>query len=46
VERGYDPGRLIVGELADGAFRPLSPAELAAAEVFARRPGSRRASRL
>ena len=46
VERGYDPGRLIVGELADGAFRPLSPAELVAAEVFARRPASRRAPRL
>ena len=46
VERGYDPGRLIVGELADGAFRPLSPAELVAAEVFARRPASRGAPRL
>ncbi len=45
-ERGYDPGRLIVGELADGAFRPLSPAELEAADVFARRPASRRAPRL
>jgi hypothetical protein len=41
-ERGYDPGRLIVGELAEGAFRPLSPAELTAAEVFARRPPARR----
>ena len=44
VERGYDPGRLIVGELADGAFRPLSPAELdgsrgvRSAPGFARRP--------
>jgi hypothetical protein len=41
-ERGYDPGRLIVGELAEGAFRPLSPAELTAADVFARRPVPRR----
>ena len=36
-ERGYDPAHLIAGELADGAFRPLSPAELTAADVFARR---------
>jgi hypothetical protein len=42
LERGYDPGHLIVGELADGAFRPLSPAELAAADVFARRAAPRR----
>jgi hypothetical protein len=41
-ERGYDPGRLIVGDLADGAFRPLSPAELTGADVFARRPVPRR----
>jgi hypothetical protein len=41
-ERGYDPGRLIAGELAEGAFRPLSPAELEAADVFARRPATRR----
>jgi hypothetical protein len=41
-ERGYDPGHLIVGELADGAFRPLSPAELTAADVFARRAAVRR----
>ena len=41
-ERGYDPGRLVAGELADGAFRPLSPAELEAADVFARRPAARR----
>jgi hypothetical protein len=42
LERGYDPGRLIAGELAEGAFRPLSPAELTAADVFARRPATRR----
>jgi hypothetical protein len=42
LERGYDPGHLIVGELAEGAFRPLSPAELAAADVFARRAAPRR----
>jgi hypothetical protein len=42
LERGYDPGRLIVGDLADGAFRPLSPAELTAADVFARRAAPRR----
>jgi hypothetical protein len=42
LERGYDPGRLIVGDLAEGAFRPLSPAELTAAEVFARRAVPRR----
>jgi hypothetical protein len=42
LERGYDPGRLIVGELADNAFRPLSPAELTAADVFARRAAPRR----
>jgi hypothetical protein len=42
LERGYDPGHLIVGELADGAFRPLSPAELVAADVFARRAAPRR----
>jgi hypothetical protein len=42
LERGYDPGRLIVGELAEGAFRPLSPAELTAADVFARRAVPRR----
>jgi hypothetical protein len=42
LERGYDPGRLIVGELAEGAFRPLSPAELTAADVFARRAAPRR----
>lgn len=46
LARGYDPGRLIAGELADGAFRPLSPAELAAAGVFARRPAARRAPTL
>jgi 16S rRNA U516 pseudouridylate synthase RsuA-like enzyme len=42
LERGYDPGHLIVGELAEGAFRPLSPAELTAADVYARRAVSRR----
>jgi hypothetical protein len=42
LERGYDPGRLIVGELEEGAFRPLSPAELVAADVFARRAVPRR----
>jgi hypothetical protein len=42
LERGYDPGHLIVGDLADGAFRPLSPAELTAADVFARRAAARR----
>jgi hypothetical protein len=37
LDLGYDPGHLVVGDLAEGAFRPLSPAELAAADVFARR---------
>jgi hypothetical protein len=46
LEQGYDPGHLIVGELAEGAFRPLSPAELTAADVFARRGKSRRPPRL
>ncbi len=46
LERGYDPGRLVVGELEEGAFRPLSPAELAAADVFARRAIPRRPPRL
>jgi hypothetical protein len=46
LERGYDPGHLIVGALAEGAFRPLSPAELAAADVFARRAAPRRPSTL
>lgn len=46
LEQGYDPGHLIVGELAEGAFRPLSPAELTAADVFARRGNSRRPPRL
>ena len=41
LERGYDPGKLVAGELAEGAFRPLSPAELEAAAVFARRPARR-----
>jgi hypothetical protein len=41
LERGYDPGKLIAGELAEGAFRPLSPAELEAAAVYARRPARR-----
>jgi hypothetical protein len=44
ADRGYDPAKLIAGDLADGAFRPLSPAELAAAELFARRPVPRRPS--
>ncbi len=42
LERGYDPGHLFAGELAEGAFRPLSPAELVAADVFARRAAPRR----
>jgi hypothetical protein len=42
LEQGYDPGHLISGELGEGAFRPLSPAELTAADVFARRGHSRR----
>jgi hypothetical protein len=46
LERGYDPAHLIAGELAVGAFRPLSPAELTAADVFARRAAPRRPSTL
>ncbi len=41
-ERGYDPGRLIARRACRAArFRPLSPAELEAAEVFASSRGSR-----
>ncbi|MDX6569880.1 MAG: hypothetical protein QOH15_2458 [Gaiellales bacterium] len=46
LERAYDPAHLIAGELAQGAFRPLSPAELTAADVFARRAAPRRPSTL
>jgi hypothetical protein len=38
--QGYDPGVLVDAGLEPGAFRPLSPAELEAARVYARRgPG-------
>jgi hypothetical protein len=33
----YDPGVLVDAGLEEGAFRPLSPAELEAARVYARR---------
>jgi hypothetical protein len=46
LERDYDPAHLIAGDLAEGAFRPLSPAELTAADVFARRAAPRRPSTL
>ena len=42
LERGYDPAHLVAGDLAEGAFRPLSPAELEAADVYARRAAPRR----
>ena len=39
--QGYDPRVLIDEGLEPGAFRPLSPAELEAARVYARRGSSR-----
>jgi ribosomal protein S4 len=37
LAQGYDPGVLQDDSLDAGAFRPLSPAELEAAKVYARR---------
>jgi hypothetical protein len=41
LAQGYDPGVLVDTGLEPGAFRPLSPAELEAARVYARRGRSR-----
>jgi hypothetical protein len=41
LAQGYDPRVLVDEGLEPGAFRPLSPAELEAARVYARRGSSR-----
>jgi ribosomal protein S4 len=41
LAQGYDPAVLVDSGLDEGAFRPLSPAELEAARVYARRGSAR-----